>query len=238
LIERKLNRLRRAANIAAAARQRKKGLIVLQLDHITVAANSLAEGIAHAERALGLAIPAGGAHALMGTHNHLLRLGDSLFLEIIAPDPDAGSLSRPRWFALDDPKMRAALTASPRLATWVIATPDIASALKHIPHADGPAISVSRGNLEWQISVSADGSMPFNGAFPTLIQWPDGPHPALGMPDLGCSLFSLEIAHPEADLIGRSLGQFFADPRVRFSTAPFMSMRAAINTTTGIRHLS
>jgi Glyoxalase-like domain len=63
---------------------------MLQLDHITVAADTLAAGVAHAEAALGVTIPFGGAHPLMGTHNHLLRLGETLFLEVIAPDPNAG----------------------------------------------------------------------------------------------------------------------------------------------------
>src|SRR5262245_30907329 len=94
---------------------------LLQIDHITVAADSLRAGVAHAEAMLGVTIPFGGAHPLMGTHNHLLRLGDTLFLEIIAPDPAAPLPSRRRWFALDDARQRAELVVSPRLATWVVA---------------------------------------------------------------------------------------------------------------------
>src|SRR5262249_53180740 len=82
---------------------------MLQLDHIAIAADSLAAGVAYAEAALGVKIPYGGAHPLMGTHNHLLRLGDNVFLEIIAPDPAAGPLTRRRWFALDDAVVRADL---------------------------------------------------------------------------------------------------------------------------------
>src|SRR5579871_6174839 len=108
---------------------------MLQIDHITVAADSLRAGVAYAEAILGLSIPVGGAHPLMGTHNHLLRLGDTLFLEIIAPDPAAPPPSRPRWFALDDPKQRAALAVSPRLATWVVATKDIETSLRQVPNA-------------------------------------------------------------------------------------------------------
>ncbi|TWA91006.1 glyoxalase-like protein [Bradyrhizobium stylosanthis] len=70
---------------------------MLRLDHITVAANDLAEGVAYVEDALGIAPPAGGAHPLMGTHNHLLRLSETSFLEVIAPDPSAPAPTRPRW---------------------------------------------------------------------------------------------------------------------------------------------
>ncbi len=210
---------------------------MFQFDHITLAADNLRAGVAHAEAALGVTIPTGGAHPLMGTHNHLLRLGDTLFLEIIAPDPAAGPLSRRRWFGLDDPRLRAELAASPRLMTWVLATDDMETALREVPHAAGPAVTVTRGDLAWLMSVPDDGSMPFGGAFPTLIQWPLVPHPASRMPDLGCSLVSFEIAHPDAELITRSLRPFFDDPRVRFSQATTPSLSATIRTAHGMRQL-
>jgi hypothetical protein len=56
------------------------------------------------------------------------------------------------------------------------------------------------------------------------------------MPDLGCSLVALEIAHLEADVIGRSLRPFLADPRVRFSAAK-TTLRATIKTPHGEREL-
>jgi hypothetical protein len=210
---------------------------MLQLDHITLAASSLAEGVAYAERALGVSIPAGGTHPSMGTHNHLLRLGDGLFLEVIAVDPGAGPLSRPRWFGLDDPALRAELALSPRLATWVVNTIDIATALASVPHAARPAVRVSRGALEWLISVPPDGSMPFNGAFPTIIEWPTGPHPSSRMPDLGCSLIALDIGHPDHKLISASLAPFLHDRRVRFADAAVPSLRVTIKTPDGEREL-
>ncbi|MCS3731892.1 VOC family protein [Bradyrhizobium betae] len=210
---------------------------MLHLDHITVAANDLAEGVAYVEKALGLAPPAGGSHPLMGTHNHLLRLSETSFLEVIAPDPQASAPSRPRWFALDDPQTHAALASSPKLMTWVVSTSDITSALAKIPQAAGPAITVTRGDLEWLISVPPDGSMPFGGAFPTVIEWPEGPHPASRMPDLGCALVAFEIRHPEADTIRAALAGFLDDPRVRFSHAPEPSFRAVIRTPRGEREL-
>jgi hypothetical protein len=254
-------------SVTAARHQSCKGNALFQLDHITIAADNLHDGVAHAEAALGVSIPVGGAHPLMGTHNHLIRLGDTLFLEIIAPDPAASPLSRRRWFSLDDPKLRSELAVSPRFVTWVLATDDIETALREVPHAAGPAVTsrfvtwvlatddietalrevphaagpavtVTRGDLVWLISVPDDGSMPSGGAFPTLIQWPRGPHPASRMPDLGCSLVSFDIAHPDADLIGRSLRPFFDDPRVRFSAAAKPSLSATIRTPQGERQLA
>jgi hypothetical protein len=75
------------------------------LDHLTVAALTLEQGVNYVQRVLGVAVPFGGAHPLMGTHNHLMQLGDGMFLEIIAPDP-AVTPKRTRWFGLDDPRMR------------------------------------------------------------------------------------------------------------------------------------
>ena len=60
---------------------------MLKLDHITVIAPSLAEGVSHVRTCLDLDVPFGQRHAYMGTHNHLLQLGDTVYLEIVALDP-------------------------------------------------------------------------------------------------------------------------------------------------------
>src|SRR4051794_31253133 len=46
----------------------------LLIDHLTVAALTLEQGVAHVQHALGVVIPPGGAHPLMGTHNHVMQL--------------------------------------------------------------------------------------------------------------------------------------------------------------------
>lgn len=89
---------------------------MLALDHITVSARSLAEGVAAVELALGVRAPVGGTHPSMGTHNHLLRLGPSLFLEIIAINPEAPAPARPRWFGLDGASW---FDAPPRRTDWI-----------------------------------------------------------------------------------------------------------------------
>ncbi len=209
---------------------------MLTLDHITVIAGSLDEGVAGVEATLGVSIPAGGAHREMGTHNHLLRLGPDLFLEVIAIDPAAPAPARPRWFGLDAVAGRAA-PAPPRLSTWVVRTDDLDAALSTVPGAAGPAITVSRGALSWRISVPEDGSMPFDGAFPTIIAWPAGPHPASRMPDLGCALLRLEVAHPRGEAIARDLAPFLSDERLAIRFGPERRLTAHIATPHGLRVL-
>ena len=59
-----------------------------KLDHLVVMANSLVEGVAWCDAALGTTPGPGGEHPLMGTHNRLLRIDCAEFprayLEIIA----------------------------------------------------------------------------------------------------------------------------------------------------------
>jgi hypothetical protein len=58
------------------------------------------------------------------------------------------------------------------------------------------------------------------GMFPSVIQWPDGPHPASRMPDLGCVLERFEAAHPDPDTYRRSLASIGADRHVQIVAAP------------------
>src|ERR1700687_4364463 len=80
-----------------------------KLDHLVVAAASLEQGEDHLESLLGVRPRRGGKHVAMGTHNRVLRLGDGIYLELIAVDPDGIKPDRPRWFDLDRPSMPASL---------------------------------------------------------------------------------------------------------------------------------
>lgn len=207
------------------------------LDHLTVAALTREQGVAHVQRRLGVVVPAGGAHPLMATHNCLMRLGEGVFLEIIAPDPSA-TPKRPRWFSLDDPAMLASLERSPRLINWVVRVPDLAEALGAFDGVAGEAVRVTRGSLSWLISVPPDGSMPFDGAFPTLIEWPAGPHPASRMADLDCRIERLAIEHPDSARLGGMLDPIFSDDRVAISRGAAIRLRATIRTPHGPRELT
>lgn len=170
----------------------------LALDHLVVAARTLEEGARWLEARTGVATVAGGRHALMGTHNRLMALGEGAYLEIIAIDPAAPPPGRPRWFALDTPEMRRRLDAGPALVHWVARTDDIDAASRSFPDLVGEVLALSRGEFRWRIGVPADGSLPAGGAFPTLIQWEGERHPAAGLPEPGCRLDHLALRHRRA----------------------------------------
>lgn len=171
-------------------------------DHLAVGADTLAQGAAWARDALGVEVPVGGRHPLLSTHNLLARLPAGYF-EIIAADPDAPAPPRPRWYALDDPGMAAALRAAPRPVAWVVEVPDLDAALAQASWDPGEALTVTRGDLSWRLSVPADGSVP-EAVLPTLIEWPDGP-PRDRLAEIGLTLEGLTLRHPEPDRIADCL---------------------------------
>lgn len=206
--------------------------MTFEFDHIAVGASSLDAGIRFVKDALGVDVPGGGTHQQMGTHNHLMRLGTDEFLEIIAIDPGTPAPKSPRWYGLD-----THADAAPRVGTWVVRSNDLDRALATLPPSLGVATRVTRGDLSWRISVPDDGSMPFDGAFPTLIEWPSRPFPGAGMADLGCSLENLVVRHPNASIIEKRLSDYFSDSRVTFEAAPNLEIVATIATPGGLRTL-
>lgn len=176
---------------------------MLRLDHIAVACTDLAQGADWVQDQLGVTLHPGGQHLRYGTHNLLLGLGD-LYLEVIALDP-AAARDGPAWFGLDH------FAGPPRLANWICQADDPGAD----PALTGPVQQLQRGDLRWEITVPADGSLPFDGAYPTLIRWAEGTrHPATRLPDSGLRLTRWEVHHPEADKVRRLAD--LDDPRVVF----------------------
>ncbi len=190
-----------------------------QIDHLVVAARTLAEGVAWCEDTLGMSPGPGGEHALFGTHNRLLKLRGSTeppaYLEIIAINPQATPTcpaGRRRWFDLDDPALRERLAQhGPQLVHWVARVPaidDAVAALRAQGIDRGPVLEASRptpqGLLRWRISVRDDGQRLFDGALPTLIEWGDA-HPAHSLPDSGLALTAFAVSHPRAEALRQAL---------------------------------
>lgn len=191
----------------------------VQIDHLVIVAKTLEQGVAWCEATLGITPAAGGEHAQFGTHNRLFKIATPAhplaYLEIIAIDPNAKKALSPdvkRWFDMDDAALKAAVAKEPRLAHFVVNTPNIQAgrtALKALDIDRGPAVQASRhsrkGILQWQITVRPDGQRLFDGTLPTLIQWgkPDAAeplrlHPRNSLPRSGVSLQSVVVTHPTA----------------------------------------
>jgi hypothetical protein len=158
------------------------------LDHLVVAAVTLADGIEYFAEMTGVAAQPGGKHVAMGTHNALVRLSERTFLEILAIDPEGTKPARPRWFGLDHIALQAELTERPRLIHWVSRTQGIEAAAAACPIPLGRVHSMARGNYRWRITIPDDGSLPGKGIMPTLIEWDVPQHPAESLPNSNLSL--------------------------------------------------
>ncbi len=175
------------------------------LDHIVIAADSLDQGINYVRSRLGIEIPKGGFHRTMGTHNHLMQLGNDAYLEVIAIDPEARAPTRPRWFGLDDALVRATIKQEPRLITWVMNTADFHQVANSAGFDIGVPTALSRDDLEWEIGLTDDGRLLAGGMLPYCIQWHSTPHPSRGMADFDCLLQSLTLYHNRPQWITRQL---------------------------------
>ena len=167
---------------------------VCAIDHLVVTAPSLAVGARYVRQTLGAEMQPGGEHPQMGTHNLLLGLGDATYLEVISISPSARHPGRPRWFGLDE----CGVQDAPRLATWVSRADHIGAAVAVAAEPLGVIEPMRRGELEWNITIPADGRPVLDGVAPALIEWSDGRHPADRLNDVGCRMIGIELFHSDA----------------------------------------
>jgi hypothetical protein len=188
--------------------------LLARVDHLVVLAASLEQGAQWCRATLGVEPGPGGEHALMGTHNRLLRIATvdypRAYLEIIAVQPGKRAQHGCRWFDMDDPRLQHAVVEAPRLVHFVANVPDIEAALREwraLGIERGAALAASRatprGLLEWRITVREDGQRLFGGCLPTLIEW-GATHPAAGMGESGVSLQSFAVAHPQSAALSQA----------------------------------
>lgn len=211
-----------------------------KIDHLVIAARTLSQGVNYVKKILGVDMPYGGVHTKMGTHNHLMRLGKDIFLEIIAINPDIEPPNRPRWFGLDDPFIRRQIDTQPALLTWVVNTQNIQELIQRSTFSFGKAELISRGKLNWYFGLPEDGRLLAGGMLPYVIQWQTDKHPSVNMTDLGCNLDRLEIYHPYPQWLQSALSSIGASGLVRVHALPKNEvpyMIAYINSPLGIKKL-
>jgi hypothetical protein len=203
------------------------------IDHIAITAPTLEAGAELVKNVLGVIPQKGGEHPRMGTHNLLLRLGETTYLEVISPNPAAESPQRPRWFALDDLRT----DTPPALKTWVARTADIHSTVKTCSEPVGEIESMSRGEINWLITIPSDGSIPIDEGAPALIQWQAEPHPASRLEDHGLSLIKLQIFHPDPERLLSFLSSLSLEGNIEVLPGNKTRLVAHIETPHGVRAL-
>jgi len=207
-----------------------------QIDHLVFAAATLAQGIEHVAALTGVTPRPGGKHRGMGTHNALVSLGERVYLEIIAIDPEQPKPLRKRWFDLDDGNLMADIVDRPRLIHWVARTPDIAATAQHAGYESGRILPFARGDYRWRIGVADDGKRPGAGVLPTLIEWQSA-HPAEALPDSGLSITQLAASHPDPATVRRSLERMGLGEEIRVTFDREARVAAMLRTPRGLLSL-
>lgn len=180
------------------------------LDHLVYGTPDLAGSLKELESLTGVTPAIGGSHPGFGTKNALLDLGNTSYLEIIGPDPDAPKPGRPRPFGIDD-------LMQPRLVTWAIRVADPERAIKNaraIGHDTGPLIDASRAapdgtEVKWKLTYG--NALKQGSLLPFLIDWLNTPHPTTTTP-VGCTLLDFSIASPDAPHINEVLEALGLEP--------------------------
>ena len=199
------------------------------VDHLVVTRSDLQVGIDELEQRTGVRPSAGGRHQDWGSHNALLSLGESTYLEVIAPDPSSTlpADSRPAVFTRPGPGA---------INGWVAKCDDIERAIAISHEAGFPLGPARHGRRE-----RADGSMlhwtltdpssrHFDGLLPILIDWGTSPHPGESA-SAGCRLVNLEFRHPRAGILSSVLDRLGLPVRVAPGDDP--AIMATIDTPMG-----
>lgn len=214
-------------------------MAMLKLDHLTVIAPTLSDGVAHVRACLDLDIPFGQRHEYMGTHNHLLQLGDMVYLEIIAMDPDAQPPARARWFGLDNRKaVMADWDAGRRLRGWVARTDMIDTVLSGRENVFGRKIALPWTNSSFDFAIPDDGSLSLDGALPSIIDRRGKARTMANIADLGARLRSFLLQHPDPSSVSEIYQILDIDRPPAIVQGSDLRYRAQIETPSGIHELS
>lgn len=212
---------------------------MLKLDHLTVIAPSLAEGVAHVRDCLGLDVPFGSRHGYMGTHNHRLQLGGSVYLEIVALDPEGAAPGRARWFGLDDQtQVRADWEEGRRLRGWVANTGALAPVAAALAAIFGEVVALPPDDPTFSFTIPTDGSLPQAGAAPSIIDHRGDSSYIATIPDLGARLASFTLEHPDPAGIDALFRRLAIDRPPLVVRGPRLRYRALIETPGGMRELA
>jgi len=205
------------------------GKEILVPDHFLWGCSNLKEGIRIFKEKTGVEAVIGGKHPGVGTHNALVSLGDKVYLEIIAPDPEANSLVEDYAFLKE--------LKSPSLFYWAAHTENIDNLLQLITKSGKPNSGINEGSrkkpdgtlLKWKalsLESKQDGLLPF------FIQWDkQSKHPAQESPK-GCTIDSYWLESPAAVALGKDFTQLGIKMPLQYGKKDVLHLK--LNTPKGI----
>lgn len=205
-------------------------MVQSKIDHIVIGAANLEKATKRVENLLKADFSTGGKHPLMATHNRLIKLQNSIYMEVISIDPSASmpqsSAQKKRWFSLDSQSTIRRLSMAPQPLCWVAAVDNIEQAISHCGYNPGKIIEVTRDDLRWRLTVPKNGKLSFRGVLPVLIEWPNGNNPTRIMPESNVCLQQLTLFHSNPKKIKGILSKLkisgpinieHGKPRIQFS---------------------
>ena len=87
----------------------------------------------------------------------------------------------------------------------MVNTTDLDAVVANSPVDLGEIVHFQRGDRSWRLTVPKDGHLPESGLLPAFIEWSPGPHPSTGQMDLGATLMSIQVSHPDPDAFNKLL---------------------------------
>ncbi|MGC8474527.1 MAG: VOC family protein [Candidatus Dormibacteria bacterium] len=194
------------------------------IDHLIVGVSDLKSGTSAVEAALGITAVRGGRHTGRGTANTLIRLGETCYLEVLGPDPEAPELI-PGWLS-------SSLLGRGRLIGWAVRTQGIDSEverLRDLGWDPGPVEAMSRdnagGTVSWRLTPShVEAGV---AVLPFLIDWGGSPHPSQSLPR-EAELEGLTVVSPDPGSVQGALRMMGVEVAVYRGPEP--SLRAVIRT--------
>jgi hypothetical protein len=205
-------------------------MIQSTIDHIVIGAADLEKATKRIEQFIKADFSSGGKHPLMATHNRLIKLQNSIYMEVISIDPSVtmpqSSGHKKRWFSLDSQSTKRRLSLAPQPLCWVAAVDNVEQAVSHCGYNPGKIIEVTRDDLRWRLTVPENGKLSFDGVLPILIEWPNGINPAERMPESNVCLQHLTLFHSNPKKIKGILSKLnilgpinieLGEPRIQFS---------------------
>lgn len=167
------------------------------LDHLVLGINDLDKGMDEVRRLTGVRPKFDGRNAQFGTHSAVIGLGETAFLEIMAPDPEADA-------SAIDPELKSRFVD--RLANfdgltpflWAIGTGNLEKTKWFARRAGSHTYEIRSGSRKrgWGRTVEwswAGVERPESRVMPLFVQWDaDTQAPQERAPD-GCELKLLEI---------------------------------------------